>query len=205
MCALILTILGWQMSIRTRTKPRTAVYDAALSPQVSTYLSEHVRGVMSNDGYDSYGNLLTGQTGNYCDARIYGYDEQYIYAHATCQEYGWFYHYNTLLDDKNTIRITRSAQRGTGWSSPVRLSYDKTRTDFNITGYEQPRDGSLYVEDIKRLFAPMGEINYFADRGVSDRLLRQFRDEHGDDPYPDKIDRIYASRNPKIIIGVEVE
>lgn len=53
---------------------------------------------------------------------------------------------------------------------------------------------------------PLGSFEPSPSTGqTTQELQERFREEHADDPYPDKIDRIYASRNPKIIIGGEVE
>lgn len=206
----VVVIAGWRLYSQSRLLGlRPPKYDEVLSPKVSAYLASHTSGVANNGAYDSYGNSLHSPSENYCGAEIYGYDENYIYSLATCHEYSWFYHYNSLPGDENTIRITRSVSRGTSWSSHVRLSY-KPGTDFEITGYKQPREGTAYHEDLMEMFAPvlvpLGSFEPSPSTGqVAQELRERFREEHADDPYPDKIDRIYASRNPKIIIGGEVE
>lgn len=206
---IFLAVVGWRLSEANLVGLKPPKYDEVLSPKVSAYLASRASGIYHSGTYDSYGNLLHGPSENYCDAEIYGHDENYIYALATCHEYSWFYHYRSALDDEDTIIITREVSRGTSWSSHVRLRYSPG-TDFEITGYDQPREGSLYHDDLMRMFAPvltpLGDTTYGpSNTNVSQELREKFRSEHGNDPYPEKIDRVYASRNPKIIIGGEVE
>lgn len=194
----IVVALGWWLLVKMHVLGvRLPVYDEVLSPKVSKYLASQPRYGVSNPQVNRYYN--------YCGALIYGHDKEYIYSYMVCQEYGWFYHYNDVPGE-NAVKVTRSASRGTGWSSHLRLRY-RPGTDFEIIGYDEPRNGSYYYEDVKKMFAPMGEIgvDQEASQEVADQLLERFRSEHADDPYPDKIESIYMHRNPKIIIGGEVE
>lgn len=89
---MVLVIACWRLATEPhRLYLRTPVYDEVLSPKVCAYFasdaSEH------KGSYDSYGNLLYGPTEIYCDAAIYGHDENYIYALVTRNGYMWFYHY----------------------------------------------------------------------------------------------------------------
>lgn len=203
---MVLAIACWRLAIEShRLYLRTPVYDEVLSPKVCAYFDGDAS--ERKGSYDSYGNLLYGPTETYCNAAIYGHDENYIYALVTRNGFMWFYHYQTLPGDENTIRITRSVARGMSWSSHIRLRY-QPGTDFKIIGYDQPSAGALYYEELTKMFAtmmvPAGEADLGKKREPQD-LRKKFRSEHADDPYPDKIERIYTSRNPKIIIGGEVE
>lgn len=207
--ALFLVIVAWRLSHAHLMGLKDPQYDEVLSPKVSAYLASRTSGIYHNGAYDSYGNLLHSPSENYCDARIYGHDENYIYALATCHEYSWFYHYRSAPNDENAIIITRTASQGTVWSSHVRLRY-APGTDFKITGYDQPHEGTAYYDDLMKMFAPvltpLGKATPSpSNTNIPQELRERFRSEHTNDPYPDKIDRIYTSRNPKIIIGREVE
>ncbi len=178
-------------------------YDAKLSPKVSAYLAEHAPRTMKSDNYDSNGNLLSGQADNYCDAMIHGYDQEYIYAFVSCQEYGWFYHYNRSMNAANTIEITRSLQEGTSWSSHVRLKY-KLGTDFEIVNYDQPRGGDAYHKDLAKMFAPIGKLGEHDESESRKKTQAEFYEAHKSDPYPDQINEMYGIKNPKIVISGEV-
>lgn len=196
-------VMIWQTISTTQSSDRKfPVYDDRLSPIVSEYLISRSRGILSSDLYDSYGNLLQGQAENYCDVGIFGYDNKYIYSMVTCQEYGWKYNYNSINDEENTIKITRSLQRGTGWSAHVRLEY-KEGTNFEIIDYVEPHGGTTYGQDLDAMFAPMGNIGSRDEQAIFESIQERFLQDHSNDPYPDKIERIYGLSNPKIVIGDE--
>lgn len=206
---IFVAVVCWCIAMRPRERDtKLPAYDETLSPKVSAYLTVNMGNVLGAGTYDVFGNLLISHVENYCDVLIYGHDEQYIYSYATCQEYGWSYRYDAEPDMSNTVRITRSVVRGTGWSTHVRLAYTPG-TDFEITSYDSPRSGRTYYEDLGQMFAPMGMVGRHDDPEVFDRLLERFRYDHTDDPYPDKIEKVTVKidlfENPQVVIGGEVE
>ncbi len=187
------------------------VYDEILSPKVDESFQRDYVGVLKSMNESVYGgvprNTFSDQVGSYCTSWIHGYDEQYIYAYVVCGEYAWSYNYSPAYGEDNTIEVSRSLHKWSGWSSHIRLSYEPG-TDFEIVGYKQPLGGVAYHKDVERLFSNIGSLGYPGEptqKTTHEELKARFYQEHGNDPFPEQINEIYEIKNPKVIIVGEVK
>lgn len=73
----------------------------------------------------------------FCSHLQYGYDKKYVYTWMLCESFNYF-------EDTGEIEVV------SGFSIPTRFRYEADT--WEITNYEQPRDGSLYAETLKQIF-----------------------------------------------------
>ncbi len=141
----------------TRLQKIIPVYDEILSPKVNAYIES----VEQNSGFTTFINhQYIDHANTYCYSFIYGYNEKYVFALATCRQYAWTYRKKSQYDNNGRpllepippIEIIRELCEGRGMSSYIRLSY-KPGTDFEFTGYEYPPGlGVNYYKSATEMF-----------------------------------------------------
>lgn len=77
-----------------------------------------------------------GKENYHCANYLYGYDEKYAYAWVLCQGF--------------VSKPNGDLEQGTGFSGPTRLEY--RQPNFQIVGFRQPGNGSLYDPGLRELF-----------------------------------------------------
>lgn len=125
-------------------------------------------GKLSSDEIVSYleANASTGFDGKaFCEYIDLGNQEighlNYQAVRALCQEY-------YIKDGK--------LEEGTGRFGPIVIMYKTLQNETNIIGYNSPRDGSFYTEDIKLLFSNSEETLKNPESSIIDDLEKKIVD-----------------------------
>ena len=202
--ALFVVILVWQKYQNAQIPiAKHPVYHEEISPKINEYLVNDFQGILTKPEYDVNGNLTLGQPENYCKALVSDYDDEHIYAYVICQEYAWSYNYKLMQE--NTVKITRFAVHGTGWSSHVRFKY-RPGTDFEIVGHDSPRGGATYHDDLIKLFGSferIGEPDLGEREEIYEEILGRFRNRQSS--WPEQNVKFRGVENPKVVIGGEID